>query len=369
MENIVRSGADVLETLPGKPRLRVGLITNPTGVTAKFRPTYDILREKFTLAALFSPEHGVRGDAQAGAEVAAYTDRETGLPVYSTYGPGKETALEAMKTLDCVFFDIADIGSRYYTFQYTMTEAMEVCGKAGVPFVVLDRPPVIGCRAEGNLLEPECASFVGKYATAARTGLTIGEFARYINASEKLGCPLTVLPCERVKRTMYYEETGLPFVPPSPNLPTVDAALVYVGTCLLEGTNLSEGRGTTKPFELLGAPWLNSRAVIAAMGRQEGCLLREAYFTPSFSKHAGTLCAGIQIHITRREDFQPFEVGLRLLCTIRRLHPELAYTPFLKHLFGSKAIYEENFDCEAYLAGQQAPLCAYRKAIEPCFLY
>lgn len=369
MQQIVRSGAEVLERLPGFQAMRVGLITNPTAVTAAFRPTYDILAEKYTLAALFSPEHGVRGDAQAGAEVDAYTDRETGLPVYSTYGPGKAAAMEAMAALDCVFFDIADIGSRYYTFQYTMTEAMETCARAKVPFVVLDRPPVIGCFAEGNILDPAFSSFVGKYATAARTGLTIGEFAKFIRETEKIDCELQVIPCENVHRDMYYEQTGLPFVPPSPNLPTVDAALVYVGTCLLEGTNLSEGRGTTKPFELLGAPWLHSREIISRMGRQDGCLLREAYFTPQFSKHQGALCAGIQIHVTDRAAFRPFDVGVRLLSAIQEVHPQLEYRDFLKNLFGSDAMFSPDFDCEQYLAGLEEPLAHYRKKIEPFFLY
>jgi len=365
----VKSGAEVLENLAGKKTVRAGLITNPTAVTSELRPTYDILKEKFTLTAMFSPEHGVRGDAQAGAEITEYVDSVTGITVYSTYGRGKESAFAAMRELDCVFFDIADIGSRYYTYQYTMTEAMQNCAAAGVPFVVLDRPPVIGCFAEGNLLDPAYSSFVGKYATAARTGLTIGEFAKYINASEAIGCDLTVVPCENVRRDMYFEETGLPFVLPSPNIPTVDAALVYVGTCLFEGTNVSEGRGTTKPFELFGAPWLRCRDVIEKMGTQDGCLLRETYFTPQFSKHAGTLCAGIQLHVTDRTAFRPFDVGVRLVHTIRELHPEFEYRSFIKNLFGSDAICTDNFDCERYLAGLDAPLAEYKRKIAPYFLY
>lgn len=365
----VKSGAEVLEDLPGKKSVRAGLITNPTAVTAALRPTYDILMEKFTLTAMFSPEHGVRGDAQAGAEITEYTDSVTGIPVYSTYGKGKPAAFAAMRELDCVFFDIADIGSRYYTYQYTMTEAMQNCADAGVPFVVLDRPPVIGCFAEGNLLDVTYSSFVGKYATAARTGLTIGEFAKYINDSEGIGCSLTVVPCENVTRTMYFEETGLPFVLPSPNIPTVDAALVYVGTCLFEGTNVSEGRGTTKPFELFGAPWMRCRDVIAKVGKQDGCLLRETYFTPQFSKHAGVLCAGLQLHVTDRTAFRPFDVGLRVVSAIRELHPEFEYRSFIKNLFGSDEICADTFDCERYLAGLDAPLSGYKQKIASFFLY
>jgi len=369
MSKNVKCGAEVLESLPGKKSVRVGLITNPTTITSNLRPTYDILMEKFTLAAMFSPEHGVRGDAQAGLEITEYTDSVTGITVYSTFGRGKPAAFDAMRTLDCIFFDIADIGSRYYTYQYTMTEAMEVCAAANIPFVVLDRPPVIGCFAEGNILDVNYSSFVGKYATAARTGLTIGEFAKYINKTENIGCDLTVVPCENVRRAMYFEETGLPFVMPSPNIPTVDTALVYVGTCLFEGTNLSEGRGTTKPFELFGAPWMKCRDVIEKMGKQDGCLLRETYFTPQFSKHAGELCAGIQLHVTDRTVFRPFDVGVRLVHTIRELHPEFEYRSFIKNLFGSDAICADDFDCERYLAGLDKPLVEYRKKIEDYTLY
>ncbi len=369
MTNHVKSGAEVLESIPGKKSVRAGLITNPTAVTADLRPTYDILKEKFTLAAMFSPEHGVRGDAQAGAEITEYTDSVTGITVYSTYGRGKEAAFAAMRELDCVFFDIADIGSRYYTYQYTMTEAMQNCAAADIPLIVLDRPPVIGCFAEGNILDVKYSSFVGKYATAARTGLTIGEFAKFINDSEHIGCDLTVVPCENVTRTMYFEETGLPFVLPSPNIPTVDTALVYVGTCLFEGTNLSEGRGTTKPFEMFGAPWMRCRDVIEKIGKQDGCLLRETYFTPQFSKHAGSLCAGIQLHVTERTAFRPFDTGVRLVHTIRELHPEFEYRSFIKNLFGSDEILAEDFDCEKYLAGLHAPLDEYKQKITPYFLY
>ncbi len=371
MRPTVKPGAAALEGTTIHKSAKVGLITNPTAVTANLRPTYDILSEKFTLSALFSPEHGVRGDAQAGGEIFAYTDGVTGLPVYSTYGRGKEAAYQAMSELDCVFFDIGDIGSRYFTYQYTMTETMEYCAQTGVPFVVLDRPPVIGCFAEGNLLDTRYASFVGKYATAARTGLTIGEFARYINESETIGCDLTVVPCEGVKRSAYFDETGLPFIMPSPNIPTVDTALVYVGTCLLEGTNLSEGRGTTKPFEMLGAPWLRCRDVISKLNKQphEGCLFRETYFTPQFSKHAGNLCAGIQIHVTDRNSFRPFETALRVLSAIREENPEFSFTNFETHLFGSKEILADTFNCEQYIAGMSAPLAEYKRKITPYFMY
>lgn len=379
MKRHILCGAEVLEkgfSLPLPKSASVGIITNPTAITHDGTPSFEILRQKYTLSAMFSPEHGVRGNLQAGARVGEYTDDVTGIPVYSTYGEYKFRADEAMASLDCVFFDIQDIGSRYYTYQYTMTEAMEVCAAHGVPFVVLDRPPMIPSVPQGNILRREYASFVGKYPTASRTGLTIGEFARYINASENIGCDLTVIPCENVTKSMFYDEGDLPFVLPSPNLPSVDCALLYPGTCLIEGTNLSEGRGTTKPFELIGAPWLKSRETIAlakesfARLNPGGILLREAYFTPTFSKHEGQLCAGIQLHITDRDEIRPFDAALCLIHAIRRLHPEFSFRDsFMKLLFGSDEILADDFDPQSYLASQEELIAAYARAVQPYRLY
>jgi len=379
MKRHVLCGAEVLAsgfTLPLTKSAKVGLITNPTGITRAGTPTLEILREQYNLCALFSPEHGVRGNMQAGAKVTEYIDDATGITVYSFYGDGKLRANEKMASLDCVFFDIQDIGSRYYTYQYTMTEAMTVCAANHVPFVVLDRPPMIPSVPQGNILHREHASFVGKFPTASRTGLTIGEFARYINESEGIGCDLTVIPCEGAARTMFYDDCDLPFVLPSPNLPSVDCALLYVGTCLIEGTNLSEGRGTTKPFEFIGAPWLRSRDTIALtremMNRLNlgGVLLRETYFTPTFSKHEGQMCSGIQLHVTDREALRPFETALCLISAIRQLQPEFQFhDSFMKHLFGSDEILAEDFDVPSYLASQKDPVAAYALAIEPYRLY
>ena len=379
MKRHILCGAEVLDrghSLPFTNAAKVGLITGPTAIAHDGTPTFEILRRHFSLCAMFSPEHGVRGNLQAGAKVSEYIDDATGIPVYSTYGEARIRSEEAMASLDCIFFDIQDIGSRYYTYQHTMTEAMTVCAAHHVPFVVLDRPPMIPSVPEGNILRREYASFVGKYPTASRTGLTIGEFARYINASEGIGCDLTVIPCENVTKSMFYDEGDLPFVLPSPNLPSVDCALLYVGTCLFEGTNLSEGRGTTKPFELIGAPWLRSRDTIALtqelLNRLNagGILLREAYFTPTFSKHEGQLCAGLQIHVTERDAVRPFETALCLISAIRQLHPEFAFREdFMKHLFGSDEILSADFDVPAYLAAQKESVAAYARALEPYRLY
>ncbi len=379
MKRHILCGAEVLDRgfpLPFTKSAKAGLITGPTAITHDGTPTFEILRRHFNLCAMFSPEHGVRGNLQAGAKVTEYVDETTSIPVYSTYGDGRIRSDEAMAALDCVFFDIQDIGSRYYTYQYTMTESMAVCAAHHVPFVVLDRPPMIPSIPQGNILRREHASFVGKYPTASRTGLTIGEFARYINESEGIGCDLTVIPCENVTKSMFYDEGDLPFVLPSPNLPSVDCALLYVGTCLIEGTNLSEGRGTTKPFEFVGAPWLKSRETIALTKEMldrmnlSGVLLREAYFTPTFSKHEGQLCAGIQLHVTDRDALRPFDTALCLISAIRQIHPEFEFRDgFMKHLFGSDEILAADFDIPAYLAAQKDPVEAYARTIEPYRLY
>ena len=377
----VLSGADVLLSSPGLLNQlacfgTVGLVTNPTGITKTAVPVYEELIKSVPLSALFSPEHGVRGDRQAGAEVDEYRDDKTGLPVYSCYGPGKGRAEEALASLGCLLFDIQDIGSRYYTYQYTMTDCMRTAAASGIPVWVLDRPPMLGCSAEGNLLDRRFASGVGRFPLAARTGMTLGELALYLNDSEGIGCELRVIPCRGVFRGMFFDEGDLPFVCPSPNLPSVDCALIYVGTCLFEGTNLSEGRGTTKPFELFGAPWLDSSALCRELRALEdagvlpGCLFREAAFTPTFSKYAGESCRGIQIHVTDRRAFRPFDTGVYAVSLARRLHPDRTVCrPFLANLFGSDEILKEDFDPAAYLAALAAPLTAYRERIRRFRLY
>jgi len=377
----ILSGADALLAEPYLLRelgqfSSLGLVTNPTGITKDARPVYEALRDLCPLTALFSPEHGVRGDRQAGAEVAEYRDEATGLPVYSTYGPGRARAEEAMASLDCLLFDIQDIGSRYYTYQYTMTDCMRTAAAHGVPVWVLDRPPMIGCVPEGNLLDPAFSSGVGRFPIPARTGMTVGELALYLNDKAGIGCDLTVIPCQNVVRQMFFDEGDLPFVCPSPNLPSVDCALIYAGTCLFEGTNVSEGRGTTKPFELFGAPWLDSAALrrelteLGDAGVLPGCLFRETVFTPTFSKYAGELCRGIQIHVTDRRTYRPFDTGVYALSLIRLLHPDrYADRSFLSNLFGSDLIRREDFFPAEYLPSLAESLAGYREETARFRLY
>ena len=329
-KQIVRSGADRRELLlPLFHGKRVGLITNPTGMNKEFVSTIDILHEMGVLVCLFSPEHGVRGEHQAGAKVSFYTDEKNGVPVHSTYGGSLHIPREVLEPLDLLVYDIQDVGARYYTYVYTLSYAMEDCAAAGKPLVILDRVNPVGGGMEGTILERPFSSFVGRYPVPSRYGLTVGEFARYINATEGIGCDLTVVPLEGWTRDTFYDETDLPWVAPSPNIPTVEAAFAYLCTCLFEGTNLSEGRGTTHPFEWIGAPWLKASELAEHFNRKglPGVKLRECHFTPTFSKHKDTLCHGVQVHITDRRAFKPFETGLRLLWEIRQTHEEFAFLP------------------------------------------
>ncbi len=369
---VARDGLTALRALGISDPGKCGLITNPTGVLRNMTSTVDMLKQVCNLTTLFGPEHGVRGDAQAGGEVDSfYIDETTSLPVYSFYGKGLAEAGRVMTGLDTVFFDIQDVGARFYTYQYTMTDAMALCAQAGVRFVVLDRPnPIGGTKAEGTILDRRFSSFVGRFPTATRAGMTVGEFARYVNEAEKLGCDLAVVSCQGWERWMDFEDTDLLFVQPSPNLPTVDTAFSYIGTCLFEGTNLSEGRGTTKPFEIIGAPWVDASAVVKAVGPQPGVYLREAVFTPTFHKHAGTLCRGVQLHVYDREAYKPFKVGLRLLCAMQKLYPtETEMRSFISHLLGSDAVLQPGFACEAFIRTEAEKVAIWQEETKRYWLY
>ncbi|WHY59030.1 exo-beta-N-acetylmuramidase NamZ family protein [Peribacillus simplex] len=324
----VSPGIEVLlkeekNVLSGK---KVGLITNPTGIDSKLTSIVDLLNDDpdINLTALFGPEHGVRGDAQAGASVEYYIDEKTGLPVYSLYGKTKKPTPEMLKDVEVLVFDIQDVGTRYYTYIYTMAYAMEAATENDIPFIVLDRPnPQGGESVEGPVLEPEFSSFVGLYPIPLKHGMTVGELATLFNKEFKIGADLKVIKMKGWKRDMDYDETGLPFVLPSPNMPTVSTTFVYPATGLIEGTNVSEGRGTTKPFELIGAPYINSEELAGKLNalRLPGVKFRAASFTPTFSKHAGKLSHGVEIYITDREEFKAVPTGLHIIKTIQDLYP------------------------------------------------
>lgn len=324
----VRTGLDVLVRQEFAPLrgLRVGLVTHPAAVNGQCRPITALLAQapEVRLARLFGPEHGFVGHAQDLEGVGGGRDPWTGLPVVSLYGDSvaslRPTA-EHLRDLDAVVIDVVDVGSRYYTFQATMLFCMEEASRQGLLTVVLDRPNPIGGEAvEGPTVRPGFSSFVGIQPMAIRHGLTIGELARMYQARLGLKGELLVVPCEGWKRGTFFEETGLPWVLPSPNMPTEETALVYPGQCLLEGTNASEGRGTTRPFELCGAPGVDAVALAERLNAEQlpGIVFRPAWFVPKFQKHAERLCGGVQLHVREPEAFLPVRTSLALLIELRR---------------------------------------------------
>lgn len=305
----------------------VGLITNPTGVDQNLNSIVDLLynHKDVNLVALYGPEHGVRGGAQAGEGVDYYIDEKTGLPVYSLYGETRKPTPEMLEGVDVLLFDIQDVGARFYTYIYTMAYAMEAAAENNIEVIVLDRPnPISGGNVQGPVLEPAYSSFVGMYAIPQRHGMTVGELALLFNEEFDIGADLKVVEMNGWKRSMYYDDTPLAWVLPSPNMPTLDTAIVYPGAALIEGTNVSEGRGTTKPFELIGAPFINGDALAEQLNDTglPGVKFRAAYFTPQFSKHAGKLSGGIEIYVTDREAYQSIKTGLTIVKTIHDMYPD-----------------------------------------------
>lgn len=305
---------------------RVGLLAHQASVDSRFAHAATLLKDVrgARLVRLFAPEHGLWGAAQDQATIPSTRDAATGLPVVSLYGARRVPTPAMLRGLDALVIDLQDVGARYYTFAWTMALAMRACTAAGVHVIVLDRPnPLGGNVVEGNVPDPAFASFVGLFPLPARHGMTIGELTRYLNREHGLGSKLTVVSMRGWRRAMLWEDTGLPWVAPSPNMPTPDTARVYPGGCLIEGSNLSEGRGTTHPFELIGAPFLDAQRFAARLNalRLPGVYFRPARFVPTFHKWAGQSCGGIQLHVTDRWRFKPFLTGLALLASARRLAP------------------------------------------------
>jgi uncharacterized protein YbbC (DUF1343 family) len=324
LQRVVDGDSDVLR---GK---RIGLIANPTSVDGRLRHAVDLLHQAdgVELVSLFGPEHGLRSDVQDMVATETETDRRTGLPVYSLYGHEPDSlspTLEQLDGLDAMVFDIQDVGSRYYTYVWTMVLSMRVCARAGVEMIVLDRPnPINGVDVEGGDIADGFDSFVGVCSVPNRHGMTAGEIARMMRAREGLDVELTVVELDGWSRDMFYDQTELPWVMPSPNMPTLDTALVYPGMCLVEGTELSEGRGTTRPFEIAGAPWVDGYALAEALAKDDlpGVLFRPLGFFPMFQKHGGTSCGGVQIHVTDRRAFRPYLTGVAFIRAARGLDPD-----------------------------------------------
>jgi uncharacterized protein YbbC (DUF1343 family) len=305
---------------------RLGLVAHQASVTRDLGHAAPLLADLrgVTLVRLFAPEHGLWGSAQDHAPVAPTRDPVTGLEVCSLYGDRRAPTPAMLAGLDGLVVDLQDVGARYYTFVWTLALAMQACARAGVRVIVLDRPnPLGGARVEGNVPDRAFASFVGLYPLPARHGFTIGELARRFALEEGIACNLMVSPLRGWRREMLWEDTGLPWVPPSPNMPTPDTARVYPGGCLLEGTNLSEGRGTTRPFEWIGAPYLDPHRYAQGLETLAlpGVRFRPARFTPTFHKWAGEVCGGVQVHVTDRRRFKPFLTGVAEIAIARRLAP------------------------------------------------
>ncbi len=325
----VLTGIEVLRGADFAPLrgLRVGLLTNPSGVDAALISTVESLRRQpnVRLAALFAPEHGVFAAARAGASIASSVDARTGLPVHSLYGEQLRPTRAMLAGLDVLVCDLQDVGARFYTYLWTISHVLEALGEYGVPVLILDRPNPLGDVVAGPLLRPDCASLVGRYPIPIRHGMTLGELARLINATwNPAPADLTVIPCDGWQRSMTWEQTGLPFVPPSPNMPHLITARQYPGACLIEGTTLSEGRGTALPFEIVGAPGIDGSLLadhLNGLGWQ-GVGFRACRFQPTASKHAGSECYGVQVHVTDAAAFEPISVWLSVIRETRHLFPD-----------------------------------------------
>ncbi|MFH8499263.1 exo-beta-N-acetylmuramidase NamZ family protein [Streptomyces coeruleorubidus] len=358
-----------------------GIVTNPTGITRDVRHIVDVMHAdtRVDLRAVFGPEHGFRGTAQAGGSEGRYDDPATGLPVYDTYlKSGRPLAdIFTASGVDTVVFDIQDVGARFYTYIWTLYDCMEAARLAGKRFVVLDRPnPVTGRAALGPVLHKEFATFVGRQPISQAHGMTVAELARLFNAEFLTDpVPLETVPMSGWKRSDFYDASGLPWVPPSPNMPTPETALVYSGTCLFEGTNLSEGRGTTRPFELLGAEGVDRRWAAAANELAlPGVRFREAYFAPTFSKFQGRTIGGVQIHVHDRDVFDPVRTGIALLVTARKVWSGFAWRPdnWIDKLTGSarvRTMIDAGADTDEVVAGWQDELAAFRRTRRKHLLY
>ncbi len=325
---MVATGLEVMlqEKLDELRNRKVGIVANQASVTSDLTHISDALSAAgVSIAALFGPEHGARGEIADGEPVEDCVDTRLGVPVYSLYGKNRAPSTEMLADIDLMIIDLQDVGARFYTFLYTAALAMQSCGKHGVEVWILDRPnPITGTNPEGPILEPEFASFVGMYPIAQKHGLTIGELARLFRKHFGVQCEIEIIRMKHWSRKMWFDETGLPWVLPSPNMPTLETAIVYPGMCLLEGTNVSEGRGTTKPFEMFGAPWIDPVELKEALKRFDlpGVGFREAYFIPTTSKFQGVRCAGLQLHVYDRSSFRPVLTGIAVVAAIRKLYPD-----------------------------------------------
>lgn len=345
---------DTADSVLGKGR--IGLMTAPCGVNHSLKSTVDVVRERYLLSALYACEHGIRGEVQAGVHVPTQIDPETGVPVFSLYGASRRLTEEMLDTFDVFLYDLQCVGVRFWTFLYSLSYAMEDCARAGKSMVVLDRLNPAGAhQVAGTVLDPAFASFVGDYEIASRHGLTVGEYALYVKDYLKLDLDLSVVPLAGYQRGLYLDDTDTPWVAPSPNCPSLHAALCYIGTCIFEGSNISEGRGTTLPFEYIGAPFINAKGLEERMANHflPGLHFRRASFVPTFSKHQGQVCHGVQMHITDRESAQPVLGALMLMDAIREQTGE--QFEFLSYGEEKRYFIDRLLGTDAYRLGLSGP--------------
>ncbi len=344
MNSRTRLGVEILlnEKIDLIRHQRVGVVCNQASILPDFKHVADAFLDSgaFELTTLFGPQHGIRGDVQDNMIETPHTvDRETGIPVYSLYSETREPTEGMLKEVDAIVFDMQDVGCRIYTFIYTMANCMRAAKKYEKKVIVCDRPnPINGNAVEGNMLEEEFASFVGQFPMPTRHGMTCAELALMFNDHYGIGCDLEVVKMEGWERAFWYEQTGLPFVMPSPNIPTVDTCVIFPGTVHIEGTEVSEGRGTTKPFELIGAPYIDPVVFKRELDSLDlpGVEFRSTYFQPTFQKHGRVTCGGVQIHMTDREALLPVITGVAVMKAAYDLYPE--------HFLWKQSAYEYVFD-------------------------
>ncbi|MGJ8455073.1 exo-beta-N-acetylmuramidase NamZ family protein [Pseudothermotoga sp. U03pept] len=304
---------------------RIGLVTNSTGIDSSLRRNIDLLLEKgLKVVRLFGPEHGVFGAAPDGVKVSDFVEPRYKIPVHSLYGENLRPTPEMLKDLDIMIYDIQDVGLRFYTYIYTMAYCMEECAKQGIKFIVLDRPNPISCKIEGPAIKKDLESFVGGYNLVLRYGLTVGELAIYLNQTFQMNADLLVVPMKGYLRSLYYDETGLLWNTPSPNLPSLEHTILYAGFCLFEGVNVSVGRGTVHPFKYIGAPWIDSQRLYKEIKKfgHEGVAFRERIFVPAAFKLQNQVCNGLEFFVTDKNRIKPLSIAVDLISVLKRIHRE-----------------------------------------------
>ncbi len=386
----VKTGLDSLydnrpKCLKGR---RLGLLANSASITSQFVHAKEVIAQLFPgqICALFSPQHGFFAEKQDNMiESGHFRDPDLNIPVFSLYSETRIPTVDMFTPIDTLIIDIQDVGTRVYTFMYTISYCLETAAKLGKSVVILDRPnPVGGLQVEGNILEQDCVSFVGRYPIPMRHGMTVGEMTTYINTTQEIGCDLTVIPMQGWTRDMYWQDTGLVWIPPSPNLPTPLSTMVYPGQVIFEGTNLSEGRGTTLPFEQFGAPFVDIDTLKQHVkNRLKGIVIRPVCFQPTSGKWQGQTCKGVQIHVMDKDEYKPYLSSLILLQEIMKAHPkefQFKAPPYeyeferlpMDLILGSRNLrknLEEMNDPLDLEKAWQKPLQTFKQASQPFYLY